>query len=84
MFNACKKAPIPTPDSIVREQGLLVQVTDPSLISEAVDIVLQAILQGPGLEQGASPAPVRPGHDHLETYFFKTSNEHDLVSTKKL
>ena len=50
MFNACKKAPIPTPDSIVREQGLLVQVTDPSLISEAVDIVLQAILQGPGLE----------------------------------
>ena len=41
-------------------------MADPPLVSETVDPVLQAVLQGPGLEQGASSTPVGLRNDYLK------------------
>ena len=54
------------PDGSVGQESLLVQMHDPVIIRQVVDVFFEAVLQGPGLEHGARFGAVGGGDYNLE------------------
>jgi len=53
-------------DGVSSEESFLVEVDDPVVVAEHVDVVLEAVLERPGLVEGAGLGPVGGGHYRLQ------------------
>ena len=55
-----------TPDSSICEEGFLVQVNNPVIVREHVDVLLQAVLKGSRLEERSAFSAVTGGNHKLQ------------------